>query len=75
MPKKKRTRRDINVIAKSIVDQTISESEGTPLKDPSAVSRGHVGGLKGGKARAKKLTAERRREIARKAAQTRWTHR
>jgi hypothetical protein len=37
-------------------------------KDPHAV---HLGQL-GGKARKRKLTAERRREIARKAAQVRW---
>jgi hypothetical protein len=34
---------------------------------------GKIGGPKGGRARAKKLSPERRREIARKAAQTRWT--
>lgn len=34
---------------------------------------GRLGGLKGGKARAAKLTPERRREIARKAAQSRWS--
>lgn len=30
------------------------------------------GGLSGGKARARKLSAEKRREIARKAAASRW---
>lgn len=72
MTKPKRAPRDFNVIAKSIVDQTISESEGVPLKDPSAVERGHLGGLKGGKARAEKLTPEQRRQIAQKAAKARW---
>ena len=33
---------------------------------------GKIGGPKGGRARAKKLSAERRREIARKAAEARW---
>ncbi len=75
MPKQKRTRRDFNVIAKSIVDRTISESEGIPLKDPGAVAHGRLGGLKGGKARAKKLTSERKKEIARRAAEKRWAHR
>lgn len=42
-------------------------------KNLAAVSLGRRGGLKGGKARAAKLTAERRREIARKAAQVRWS--
>jgi hypothetical protein len=43
-----------------------------PTKDQSAVSLGRKGGLKGGKARAAKMTPERRAEIARKAAKTRW---
>jgi len=43
-----------------------------PDKDPSAVALGRKGGLKGGKARAAKLTPERRSEIARKAAAARW---
>jgi len=38
--------------------------------DPVAL--GHLGGLKGGKARAKKLTPERRREIVKIAASARW---
>lgn len=41
-------------------------------KDPHAVALGRHGGLKGGPARAKALTAQRRREIARRAIQTRW---
>jgi len=41
-------------------------------KDPAAVSLGRRGGLKGGKARAEKLGKERRAEIARQAAQSRW---
>jgi len=41
-------------------------------KDPLAVELGRRGGLKGGKARAKKLSAERRSEIAREAAKARW---
>lgn len=36
---------------------------------------GRLGGLKGGKARAEKLTAKRRSEIAKKAARTRWKNR
>lgn len=42
-------------------------------KNPAAVALGRLGGKKGGVARAEKLSAERRTEIARKAAQTRWT--
>ena len=41
-------------------------------KNPAAVALGKLGGSKGGKARAAKLTKERRHEIAKKAAQTRW---
>ena len=41
-------------------------------KSESAIKRGHLGGIKGGEARAKKLTAEKRSEIAKKAAQGRW---
>ncbi len=38
------------------------------MKSPETVKLGRLGGLKGGKARAAKLSPERRREIARKAA-------
>lgn len=41
-------------------------------KDPAAVSLGRRGGLKGGAARAKKLSAEQRKAIASKAARARW---
>src|SRR5215813_4135201 len=41
-------------------------------KNPAAVALGRLGGNKGGKARAKVLTPERRKEIAEKAARSRW---
>jgi len=41
-------------------------------KNPAAVALGRLGGLKGGKARAKKLTPEQRSAIAKKAAESRW---
>jgi hypothetical protein len=41
-------------------------------KNPHAVALGRLGGLKGGKARTAKLTAEERRELARKAVNARW---
>jgi hypothetical protein len=41
-------------------------------KNPHAVALGKMGGSKGGKLRAAKLTPERRSEIARKAVQARW---
>lgn len=43
-----------------------------PTKDAASVELGRLGGLKGGPARAKKLSPERRREIAKKAAAARW---
>jgi hypothetical protein len=42
-------------------------------KNPNAVALGRLGGLKGGKARIAQLTAEERRELARKAVRARWT--
>lgn len=71
----KRPRKDdVNVRAKSIVDQVTSETppEDTSEKNPAAVELGRRGGLKGGKARAKKLSKKRRQEIAKKAARKRW---
>jgi len=45
----------------------------TSGKNPAAVALGRLGGKKGGRARAEKLTSERRQEIAKKAAQSRWS--
>lgn len=42
--------------------------------NPHAAALGRLGGLKGGPARAAKLTARRRRDIARRAARARWHH-
>jgi hypothetical protein len=47
----------------------------TDGKNPAAVALGRLGGLKGGKARANKLTPEQRKEIAQKAASSRWGNR
>ena len=66
---------DANQLAKMVVDQLTGEEESpqdTPKKNPAAVALGRLGGLKGGPARAKKLTKEERSESARKAAQARW---
>ena len=52
---------------------TEGESAEKPSKkNPHAVALGRIGGTKGGKARAEKLTPEERKEIARKAAKARW---
>ena len=62
-------------MAAAIVGESTGEApppEPEREKDPAAVALGRKGGLKGGKARAAKLTAEERSEIARRAAQTRW---
>ena len=44
-------------------------------RNKAAQELGRLGGLKGGKARAEKLTPEQRKEIARKAAKARWDKR
>lgn len=58
----------MNVLAAGIVAEATGGSE----KNPAALALGRLGGLKGGKARAKKLSAKRRYEIAKKAAAARW---
>ena len=65
--------RDPNQLAKLISDLTTGEVEKTPdPRDPKAVSRGRLGGLKGGAARKDALTDAQRKEIAQKAAKARW---
>ena len=69
---------DLNRRAKLIVDIATGEVEDTPEdegKNPHAVALGRLGGQKGGKARAKALSREQRKSIARKAAQARWRSR
>ena len=75
---KKKRPADVNALAASIVADAVGdEQEETPIdygnKNPAAVELGRLGGKKGGIARAAKLTAERRSEIARKAAKSRWS--
>lgn len=59
--------KDDNELAFDIIKQATREG-----KNAAAVALGHLGGLKGGKARAEKLSAKRRSEIAQKAAESRW---
>jgi hypothetical protein len=77
MPDRSRKRpRDLNALAASIVNDATDETpepESDDGKDPAAVALGRKGGLKGGKARAAKLTPQQRSAAARKAAQTRWS--
>lgn len=68
---------DTNQRAKNIVDIATGESEDSaiPPSDEvkaAAAALGRLGGLKGGKARAKILSAKERSEIAKNAAQARW---
>jgi hypothetical protein len=74
MPKRSSKPRDLNRLASVIVQQATGEAPEEPPSDknPHAVALGRLGGMKGGKARAEKLTKKRRSEIARKAAQARW---
>lgn len=74
MPKRSsKKRKDINVLASEIVGEATKEQENQLNdKNPAAVALGKLGGLKGGKARAEKLTPERRSEIAKIAASARW---
>ncbi len=81
--RRKKPRTDVSQLAKFIVDQTTivqpMNDSGKEIrstkKNPAAVALGRLGGLKGGQARAQKLSAEKRREIARIAAQKRWASR
>ena len=69
MPKRPR---DPNQLAKLIVDIATGEAEDAVSDAKRNPSNRRAGGLKGGKARSKSLTAEQRRQIAVKAAQARW---
>jgi hypothetical protein len=74
--RKPKQRLDLAQLAKRIVDESTGQAERTPPpdegKDPAAVALGRKGGLKGGKARAAKMTAKQRSASARKAARARW---
>jgi hypothetical protein len=74
-------KRDFMEVARSVVEHAIGEQmDGNPLpvppedkRNPHAVALGSMGGKKGGKARAKKLSSTKRRSIAKKAARSRWS--
>lgn len=81
MAEKRKRDHDFSVTAYRVVQKAIGQIEPEPNeiepesvegKNPHAVALGRLGGLKGGKARASKLTVERRKEIAQKAAMARW---
>ena len=73
--KRKKRPRDRLALAKMIGDiATGQASDAEPDKrNPAAVEMGRLGGQKGGRARADRLTPEQRRGIAQKAAQKRWS--
>jgi hypothetical protein len=68
--------RDLNSLAHQIVEEAtgnVRPFDPAEGKDPAAVALGRKGGLKGGKARAAKMTPEERQASARRAAQARWS--
>jgi hypothetical protein len=79
MPKRSSKRpTDVNERAFQIVAEATGEIEPTDPdegKDPAAVALGRKGGLKGGRARAERMTPVQRSEAARKAAEARWRKR
>lgn len=74
---KKKPTKDLNVTAFEILKAATEPQEpakkNQPEKNPAAVALGRLGGLKGGKARAEKLSSKKRAQIAAKAARTRWS--
>ena len=76
MPTRPRKPRDPSELAFQVFQEVIGEAPARPdpdaMKNPAAVALGKLGGAKGGKARAAKMSPEERRESARKAAQARW---
>jgi len=82
MPRRSSTKtkeHDFISVARRVVEQAIGEKlDGSPLeelnvgKNPHAVALGRMGGMKGGKARAEKLSPSKRKQIAKKAAEARW---
>lgn len=71
--------RDPNQLAKMLVDivaGVVEDREPPPKgksKSPAAVKRGRLGGIKGGKARAAKMTSAQRKASALKAVKARWS--
>jgi hypothetical protein len=64
---------DVKEMAHSVAEIVAWEADAHPDKNPAAVALGRLGGKKGGPARARKLSKERRSEIASFAARSRWT--
>lgn len=78
MPERSRRPRDVNELAAQIVAEAVGDEppfDQDAGKDPAAVALGRKGGLKGGKARAAKMTPEERSAAAKMAAAARWSRR
>jgi hypothetical protein len=74
MPKRSRKPADFNQMGFAIIrEATDPDYDPYQGKNPAAVELGKLGGAKGGKARAAKLSPEKRSEIAKKAAAARWS--
>lgn len=73
MPKRSSKVEDENQIAARILAAFSEPTQDG--KNPAAVALGRLGGLKGGKARAEKLSEKKRKSIARNAARARWSKR
>jgi len=80
-PRKKKREHDFAVTAFRVVQEATGEAgpeseetepESIEGKNPHAVALGRLGGLKGGKARAAKLTPKQRKQVAELAAKARW---
>jgi hypothetical protein len=72
MGKRKKKEHDFAVTAFRVVQEATKQIEEEPKPEQDMKALGRKGGLKGGKVRAEKLTPEQRKEIAQKAAKTRW---
>jgi len=68
---------DVNEAACRVTQEAMGEAPSEPeqKRNPAAVALGRLGGAKGGKATAAKLTPEERTAIARNAARARWRKR
>lgn len=76
MPKRSSNPRGFNQLAAKVVHHATTDEgpeDSYNCKNLAAVELGRIGGLKGGNARAAKLTAEERSEAAWKAAVARWS--
>jgi hypothetical protein len=71
MAKQSKKPADLNRLAAAIVGDATDESS-QPAESPHARA-GRLGGAKGGKTRAERMTAEERSEAAKKAAESRWS--